>query len=281
LNRWTFRRAWRSPPPGSHNASMAAIVPLSRQAVAILWLAHAITGKVFSCSRDEPISDMTLNRRLKALGYDTSGEHIAHGFRTTFSTLLNGKCDPDGSKTWDGDLIELQLAHPDDGSVKAIYNRTGAMSDRCTGQDDAALGRPHRHHARRQRRQKGSRSASEPRRHHRNTSSKTPRIGAPACSIGISSRFRRSARFRPSSPITQGGTVPRATALQSVAGTILKAAVCFVGPLETLRGLHGPAPRRLQYPRAGPRPARKAPVCYVHFCTFRRNQNLPPSIRSM
>jgi integrase len=104
------------------------IVPLSRQAVAILRLAHAITGKVFSCRRDEPISDMTLNRRLKALGYDTSGEHTAHGFRTTFSTLLNGECDRDGRKTWDGDLIELQLAHLDDSSVKAIYNRTGPMS---------------------------------------------------------------------------------------------------------------------------------------------------------
>jgi hypothetical protein len=29
---------------------------------------------------------------------------------------------------WDGDLIELQLAHLDESSVKAIYNRTGPLS---------------------------------------------------------------------------------------------------------------------------------------------------------
>jgi integrase len=107
------------------------VVPLSRQALAILREVRALTGDrryVFSCSKDKPISDMTLNKRLTALGYDTATEHTAHGFRTTFSTLLNGECDRDGSKTWDGDLIELQLAHLDESSVKAIYNRTGPMS---------------------------------------------------------------------------------------------------------------------------------------------------------
>jgi integrase len=107
------------------------IVPLSRQALAILEQVALLTGDrkyVFSCSRDQPISDNTLNKRLRNLGYDTGKEHCAHGFRTTFSTLLNGECDRDGNKTWDGDVIELQLAHLDSSSVRAVYNRTGPMS---------------------------------------------------------------------------------------------------------------------------------------------------------
>jgi integrase len=107
------------------------IVPLSRQALAILEQVALLTGGrkyVFSCSRDQPISDNTLNKRLRDLGYNTAKDHCAHGFRTTFSTLLNGECDRDGNKTWDGDVIELQLAHLDSSSVRAVYNRTGPMS---------------------------------------------------------------------------------------------------------------------------------------------------------
>jgi integrase len=107
------------------------VVPLSRQALAILKQVKTLTGGrrfVFSCSRDKPISDNTLNKRLRDLGYDTTNQHCAHGFRTTFSTLSNGECDREDNKLWDGDVIELQLAHLDETSVKAIYNRTGPLS---------------------------------------------------------------------------------------------------------------------------------------------------------
>jgi integrase len=107
------------------------VVPLSRQAIAILEEMGKLTGQrrfVFSCSKDKPISDNTLNRRLRDLGYDTGEQHCAHGFRTTFSTLSNAECDREENKMWDGDLIELQLAHLDESSVKAIYNRTGPLS---------------------------------------------------------------------------------------------------------------------------------------------------------
>jgi integrase len=107
------------------------VVPLSRQAVALLEEVRKLTGHrqfVFSCSQDKPISDNTLNRRLRELGYDTGEQHCAHGFRTTFSTLSNAECDREDNKMWDGDLIELQLAHLDESSVKAIYNRTGPLS---------------------------------------------------------------------------------------------------------------------------------------------------------
>jgi integrase len=59
------------------------VVPLSQQAVAILEAVRKLTSHrqfVFPCSRDSPISDNTLNKRLRDLGYDTSEQHCAHGF---------------------------------------------------------------------------------------------------------------------------------------------------------------------------------------------------------
>ena len=62
---------------------------MSRQALAILRSVHKPTGHrryAFSCSKDAPLSNNTLNKRLRLLGIDTKTDHCAHG-RTTFSTL--------------------------------------------------------------------------------------------------------------------------------------------------------------------------------------------------
>jgi integrase len=126
-----FSRARWTIPAEKMKIDKEHVVPLSRQALAILEQVKRLTGQrqfVFSGSRDEAISDNTLCKRLRDLGYDTGTEHCAHGFRTTFSTLSNAECDRDGNKMWDGDVIELQLAHLDESSVKAIYNRTGPLS---------------------------------------------------------------------------------------------------------------------------------------------------------
>lgn len=131
---WTefdFETARWTVPAEKMKMSHEHVVPLSRQAVALLRQVQALTGKrrfVFSCSRDQPISDNTLNKRLRDLGYNTAEQHCAHGFRTVFSTLSNAELDRDENKMWDSDVIELQLAHLDENSVKAIYNRTGALS---------------------------------------------------------------------------------------------------------------------------------------------------------
>lgn len=72
------------------------IVPLSRQAVAILKQVKSLAGHrsfVFSCSKDQPLSNMSLFGRLRDLGFHTSTEHCARGFRSTFSTLLNAELD--------------------------------------------------------------------------------------------------------------------------------------------------------------------------------------------
>jgi integrase len=107
------------------------VVPLSRQAAALLCRMHVMTGEgrlVFCTMRETPLAATTLNARLRFLKYDTARDHCAHGFRSTFSTLLNRECDKNDNKLWDSDLIELQLAHIEEASVKAIYNRTGPTS---------------------------------------------------------------------------------------------------------------------------------------------------------
>jgi integrase len=106
-------------------------VPLSRQAIVILRQLKELTGErqyAYSCGRDEPIANNTLNRRLRNLGYDTTVDHCAHGFRSTFSTLLNLETDENDRQFWDKDAIELQLSHVYSDSTRAIYNRTGPMS---------------------------------------------------------------------------------------------------------------------------------------------------------
>jgi integrase len=106
------------------------VVPLSRQAIAIIERVKKRTGNrryVFSCAGDEPLSAATLNARLRALGIDTKNEHCAHGFRTTFSTLCHHE-EHKEAKAWDGDVIELQLAHLESSTVKAIYKRHGPLA---------------------------------------------------------------------------------------------------------------------------------------------------------
>jgi integrase len=94
-------------------------VPLSRQTLALLDTVRPWTGSgryVFALG-DQPMSDGTLNKALRFMGYDTATEHCAHGFRSTASTLLNDECK------FSSDAIELQLAHVDDNTVRGTYNR--------------------------------------------------------------------------------------------------------------------------------------------------------------
>jgi integrase len=107
------------------------VVPLSRQALEILKAVQEVTGNrryIFSCADDQPLSNNTLNKRLRVIGYDTADEHCAHGFRSTFSTLCHQEVDRDDNKLWDSDVVELCLAHLDEESVKAIYNKVGPLA---------------------------------------------------------------------------------------------------------------------------------------------------------
>jgi integrase len=103
------------------------IVPLARQAVAILKELKPITGQgryVFPAigPQKRPISENTLNGALRRLGYSCD-EMTPHGFRSLASTLLN-------EQGWHPDLIELQLAHKERNKVRAAYNRAQRLAER-------------------------------------------------------------------------------------------------------------------------------------------------------
>jgi integrase len=105
----------------------AHIVPLARQVVAILRELKKLTGKgrfVFPAigTPGRCLSENTLNGALRRLGYSSS-EMTPHGFRSMASTLLN-------EQGWHPDLIELQLAHKERNTVRAIYNRSLRLAER-------------------------------------------------------------------------------------------------------------------------------------------------------
>jgi len=124
-------------------------VPLSHQALAILAKLRPLTGHcryLFSYDDAVPMSDNTLNKALRIMGYATGpgGDHCAHGFRSTASTMLNEE------GAFDGDVVESQLAHVteekkrrrrddvvrrqlgkgDKNKIRAIYNRAAYWTER-------------------------------------------------------------------------------------------------------------------------------------------------------
>jgi integrase len=68
----------------------------------------------------KPISDGTMNKALRRLGYGND-ELVAHGFRATFSTLCNENIQEHGYHT---DIIERHLAHIDTNRIKGAYNHS-------------------------------------------------------------------------------------------------------------------------------------------------------------
>lgn len=102
------------------------IVPLSRQAVAILRDLHSLTGsgKYVFPGRGKAfyMSENTLNAALRFMGFEKS-EMTSHGFRSMASTLLN-------EQGWSPDVIERQLAHGERDTVRAAYNFAQYLPER-------------------------------------------------------------------------------------------------------------------------------------------------------
>jgi integrase len=67
---------------------------------------------------------------LRRMGYQ--GQHTAHGFRTTASTLLH-------EQGFYSDMIERQLSHSERNKVKAAYNRAQHLPQNVTQQIDAVI----------------------------------------------------------------------------------------------------------------------------------------------
>lgn len=99
---------------------------LSRQVVELLKTLHNFTGKgefVFSRMK-KPISENTLNKALRTMGYDTRKDITAHGFRAMARTLIHEKLG------YPPEVIEHQLAHKVPDMLGQAYNRTKFFDQR-------------------------------------------------------------------------------------------------------------------------------------------------------
>ncbi len=103
------------------------IVPLSRQAVAVLEAQHKVTGHarfVFPNARTDarPMTDAALSVAMVALGY--KDKHVPHGGRTTFKTLALDMLKAEM------ELVERTLAHRWGSDVQAAYDRSQRLTER-------------------------------------------------------------------------------------------------------------------------------------------------------
>ncbi|WP_233962115.1 tyrosine-type recombinase/integrase [Pectobacterium versatile] len=96
------------------------LVPLSRQALVILKQIQQFSGDhelIFIGDHDprKPMSENTVNKALRVMGYDTKVEVCGHGFRTmACSSLIE-------SGLWSRDAVERQMSHMERNSVRAAY----------------------------------------------------------------------------------------------------------------------------------------------------------------
>jgi integrase len=121
-----FERAeWRIP---AERMKITAehIVPLSRQAIAILDELQPLTGSydlVFPNQNNltRCMSENTLLYAMYRMGYHSKA--TVHGFRATASTILN-------EMGFKADVIERQLAHAERNKVRAAYHRSEYLDER-------------------------------------------------------------------------------------------------------------------------------------------------------
>ncbi len=120
-----LERATWTIPAERMKARRPHIVPLPRQAVAILRQLQEITGRyalVFAgANPDRPMSENTVNKALRGMGYE--GQQTGHGFRHLLSTELNGR-------GYNKDWIERQLAHGDSDEIRGTYNHAAYVEQR-------------------------------------------------------------------------------------------------------------------------------------------------------
>jgi integrase len=116
-----FDKALWTIPPHKTKMRREHIIPLSRQALAILAsIEHDADYSRFLFpslrSVDRPMSENTINAALRRMGF-AQDEMTGHGFRAMAATLLNEM------GLWHPDAIERQLAHCDNNAVRRAYTR--------------------------------------------------------------------------------------------------------------------------------------------------------------
>ena len=99
-------------------------VPLCKQAMRILKEIRQLTyeeghyyGLIFTGCYDsfKPMSENTINKALRNMGYNTKQDICGHGFRTLACSALIE------SGLWSEDAVELQMSHKESNSVRAAY----------------------------------------------------------------------------------------------------------------------------------------------------------------
>ena len=121
--RMKLRADRKSDPANDH------LVPLSQAAIAVLRQARANLHDpadddlVFpGRNPSRPIGEGAIGALYVRAGFD--GRHVPHGWRATFSTIMNERHREDRAE------IDLALAHACKGKVEAAYNRAAMLSRR-------------------------------------------------------------------------------------------------------------------------------------------------------
>ncbi|EGO0075927.1 tyrosine-type recombinase/integrase, partial [Salmonella enterica] len=96
------------------------IVPLSDQAITVLKQIEALSGHLTfifpgEYDQDKCMSDNTVNKAPRVMGYDTKKEVCGHGFRAMACSALSE------SGLWSKEAIEKQMSHQERNSVRAAY----------------------------------------------------------------------------------------------------------------------------------------------------------------
>ena len=103
------------------------IIPLSQQVKEILEELRPLTGSgryLFPTPRDinRPMSENGVRVALRSLGF-TKEQITPHGFRAMFSTIAN-------EHEFNRDVIERELAHVQENSIRAAYNHAEYLPQR-------------------------------------------------------------------------------------------------------------------------------------------------------
>ena len=98
----------------------AHYVPLSNQAIEVLEAIKKISGEyllVFPGDSNpyKPMSENTVNKALRVMGYDTQADVCLHGFRAMACSALTE------SGLWSRDAVERQMSHQERNEVRAAY----------------------------------------------------------------------------------------------------------------------------------------------------------------
>ena len=108
------------------------VVPLAPEAVEAIQTIRKLTGRsryLFPSNRSfhAVMSENAIGYLYNRAGFQ--GRHVPHGWRATFSTLMNEQAERE-ERGSDRAVIDLMLAHVPKNKVEGAYNRAGFMARR-------------------------------------------------------------------------------------------------------------------------------------------------------